>query len=382
MITGDPHAARNGQFAAESLAQFFAGKTVFLTGHTGFKGSWLALWLHRLGAEVIGYSLAPPTDPSNFVVSDVGGAMAEHIEADVRDRELVRSTIERVQPDIVFHLAAETVVRRSYRTPYETYDVNVMGTVAVLEAIRLAQLPCIAVVVTSDKCYENREQLWGYREDEPLGGSDPYSASKAATEMVVQSYQHSYFSESIDHGLVRLASARAGNVIGGGDWTEDALIPEIMAGLRDGRPISLRSPHATRPWQHVLVALSGYLRLAQALGEAKTNQHCSAWNFGPQSGDELPVRLVAEELARQWGTGDWEDGSKPEDPREAMTLKLSIEKSRSQLQWYPTWNIQQTLEMTAQWYRDFASGDGGRDICLRQIEHFEHDMSRFFVVEE
>ncbi len=332
----------------------YRGRRVFLTGHTGFKGSWLSLWLHHLGAEVTGYALAPPTDPNNFTVSGVRELLVSHREADVRDASRLQDALRRAAPDVVFHLAAQSIVRRGYEVPDETFDVNVMGTVRLLEAVRSLGRPCAVVVVTSDKCYENREQVWGYRESDAFGDHDPYGGSKGAAEVVVRSYRHSFFDPArlSEHG-VKLASARAGNVIGGGDWTTDALMVDMVRALAAGRPVEIRNPGAYRPCQHVLQALSGYLTIGAALVSSDRPDLCSGWNIGPLPGNELPVHQVVDRFLQVWGEGSWLDVSDGDGPREARTLRLCIDKALWQLGWRPRWNMHQTLEETARWYRRF-----------------------------
>lgn len=349
------------------------GKSVFVTGHTGFKGSWLTLWLAKLGARVTGFALAPPTDPSNFAVSKVAEVVEVSHESDIRDFEQLRSAIERAAPDLIIHLAAQPLVRESYREPLYTFETNVMGTVNLLEAIRTLGLGCAVVVVTSDKCYENREWDWGYRESDSMGGIDPYSASKGATELVVSSYRRSFFQPTaISRHGVSLASARAGNVIGGGDWSPDHLIVDAMSDLSTGNPIRLRNPNSVRPWQHVLDCLSGYLTLAEALLGEDRAQYCEGWNFGPGPGDAIRVSELAGLLVDGWGTGCWTDVSDPNAPHEAGVLRLSIDKSTSRLNWYPRWNVRQAAACTVEWYqRFFEDPSSSRQICEEQIARFE-----------
>jgi CDP-glucose 4,6-dehydratase len=344
-----------------------------VTGHTGFKGSWLALWLAQLGAKVTGYALAPPTEPSNFEISDVQGVLTRHHQADVRDRAALRAALEEAAPDVVLHLAAQALVRRSYRDPLETFEVNFMGTANLLEAIRELQIPCAVVVVTSDKCYENREWSWGYRESDPMGGHDPYSASKGAAELLVSSYRRSFFDPTrrADHG-VRLASARAGNVIGGGDWSPDHVVVDVVNSLRDQKPVPVRNPVAVRPWQHVLESLSGYLTLAGALVEDGRPALCDAWNFGPGIDDAVPVRELVELFVDAWGEGSWVDASDPSQPHEAGLLRLSVEKARFELGWRPRWSVEEAVAQTVAWYRRyFDEPTRLQEVCLRQIEAYQ-----------
>jgi CDP-glucose 4,6-dehydratase len=328
----------------------FAGKRVWLSGATGFKGAWLAEWLLALGAKVESYALAPDTHPSLFEQLGLGNRIDSKL-ADIRDAAAVEEAILRCEPDFVFHLAAQPLVRRSYADPLETYATNVMGTAHVLNALRKLQTPCAVVIVTTDKCYENREWVHGYREEDPLGGYDPYSSSKAAAELVTSAYRRSYFQE----GPVRIASARAGNVIGGGDWATDRIVPDCMRALQAGKPIAVRNPGATRPWQHVLEPLSGYLWLAASVASAQNNERarslCSAFNFGPNVSSNRSVRAVVEELLKN-SDGSWEDRSDPTAPHEAGKLHLSTDKAYHLLGWQPVWEFTETIEKTARWYND------------------------------
>lgn len=337
-----------------SYLQAFENRKVVITGHTGFKGSWLTIWLHRLGARVTGYSLAPPTQPSNFEVSKVRELIQNHYEADIRDGERLTAAFRQAQPDVVFHLAAQPLVRESYRSPRETFETNVMGTINVLEAVRSLERPCAVLVITSDKCYENREQVWGYRECDPMGGHDPYSASKGATELAAASYRRSFFHpEQLDKHQVQLATVRAGNVIGGGDWAADRIVTDMVKALVAGEPIRVRNPHAVRPWQHVLEPLSGYLTLAARMLETPDPHWCEAWNFGPLPGEERPVRELVETFLSCWGQGTWRDMSDPSQPHEAHTLRLSVDKAVAKLDWKPKWKLKQAVQCTAEWYRRY-----------------------------
>ena len=358
------------------LSPFFADKSVLVTGHTGFKGSWLCLWLHRMGAKVTGLSLEPPTTPNHFTDANVVSLLDSHILADIRDEKAVGRAIEESQPDLILHLAAQTIVRRGYREPLETFSTNVMGTACVLEAIRLAKRPCSVVVVTSDKCYDNREQVWGYRETDPMGEKDPYGSSKGAAELVVRSYRDSYFpvSKIAQHGI-KVASARAGNVIGGGDWTEDALIVDVIKALTIHEPVLVRNPNAFRPWNHVLQALSGYLTLSARLMTSNDPAYCSGWNIGPIPGNEIPVREVVELLLEEWGEGSWIDGSDPNAPREAGILRLSIDKALWELNWKPCWDVRESIRQTAKWYRHRQGNEGSmQEFSLSQIVEYEDAM--------
>lgn len=353
--------------------QTFQGKRVFLTGHTGFKGSWMALWLQQLGAEVTGYALEPPTDPSHFEVADVQSSLAGNYFADIRDPERINAAMKQADPDIVIHLAAQSVVRTGYEIPRETFDVNVMGTIGVLDAIRALEQPCAALMITSDKCYENVEQVWGYREHDALGEHDPYGGSKGAAEIAIRTYRHSFFSidRITDHG-VRLASARAGNVIGGGDWTSHALMVDVFRALAKDEPIQIRSPKALRPWQHVLQCLSGYLTIAAKLLDDDATEYCSGWNIGPLPGNELPVQQVVEHFIRCWGGGTYVDASDPNQLPEANILRLCIDKAIWKLGWRPCWSVYKSLEKTAEWYQAFLDEpESIRDVSLNQIRQYQ-----------
>ena len=349
------------------------GKSVFVTGHTGFKGSWLCLWLSELGASVTGYALSPPTEINNFTVSGVKDVLHDHHQADIRDEQSLTKAMKQANPDLVLHLAAQSVVREGYANPRETFDVNVMGTISVLESVRKLDKPCAVVCITSDKCYENIEQVWGYRESDPMGDHDPYGGSKGAAELAIRTYQHSYFSpEDYSHHGVKLASARAGNVIGGGDWTKDALIVDVVKALADGKPVELRNPSAYRPWQHVLQALSGYLTLSARLLSSDAPELCSGWNFGPVPGNEIPVQQVVEIFTKEWGSGKWIDASGGSNPREANILRLSIDKALWELGWKPCWSVDEVLRETANWYQHYLSSDGNmREFSLGQIRIYE-----------
>ncbi len=355
------------------FANAFAGRCVFVTGHTGFKGSWLCLWLHRLGAHVTGYALEPPTDPNHFTIARVRDVLADDYEADIRDEDRLAAAMRRARPDLVLHLAAQSVVKKSYEIPRETFDVNVMGTASVLEAVRRLDRPCAVVCVTSDKCYRNVEQVWGYRESDPFGDHDPYGGSKGAAEILIRSYRHSFFPpERLDQHGVKLASGRAGNVIGGGDFTPHALLVDVVRAVSRQRPVQLRNPGAFRPWQHVLQALSGYLTLAARLLTSDDPKFCSGWNIGPLPGSELPVREVVDLFLAEWGGGRWEDVSDPAQLHEASILRLAIDKAIWLLGWRPRWTVQQALHHTARWYRRyFDAPDTIREMSLSQIEAYE-----------
>jgi len=348
---------------------FWRGRRVFLTGHTGFKGGWLSLWLQQLGAELTGYALAPPTTPSLFEVARVGAGMRSLI-ADIRDGEALASAMRDAKPEIVIHMAAQPLVRYSYQAPVETYATNVMGTVHLLEAVRQTDSVRAVVNVTSDKCYENREWIWGYRENEPMGGHDPYSNSKGCAELVTAAYRNSYFNPARNGQRgVALASARAGNVIGGGDWADDRLIPDILRAIAAGQPAPIRNPGAVRPWQHVLEPLSGYLLLAQRLVEDGP-VHAEAWNFGPAEADARPVQWLVDGLTRAWGEGTCWQSDTTSQPHEAHCLKLDCAKAHARLGWRPRWPLARALESIVAWHRAHARRADMQTVCLRQIDEY------------
>jgi CDP-glucose 4,6-dehydratase len=347
--------------------EFWRGKRVLITGHTGFKGSWLALWLQKHGARVTGYSLPAPTVPSLFEDARVADGMTS-IHGDVRDLGALRRTIADAAPDIVFHMAAQALVLESYRAPVTTYATNVMGTVHLLEAVRTTPSIRVAINVTSDKCYENREWVWPYREDEPMGGADPYSNSKGCSELVTSAYRRSFF--GTDGSRAVIASGRAGNVIGGGDWATDRLVPDLMRAFSEGRPARIRRPRAIRPWQHVLEPLSGYVHLAERLWEAGDSL-AEGWNFGPNDAESRPVSWIVEQLAASWGEGArWETDAGPH-PHEAHYLRLDCSKARTLLGWSPRLSLETTLQWTAEWYRSRAGKGDVRALTLDQISRYE-----------
>lgn len=352
----------------------FRERPVFVTGHTGFKGSWLTLWLNHLGARVTGYSLAPPTDPSNFSTSQIEELLTRHVSGDVRDPEKIQDAMEACQPDVVFHLAAQTLVRQSYADARETWETNVLGTVNVLEAVRKLRRPCAVIIVTSDKCYENRGPERRHREGDPLGGSDPYSASKAAAEVVTESYRASFFppENAREHGI-KLASVRAGNAIGGGDWAKDRIVPDSIRALIAQRPIPVRNPRSIRPWQHVLEPLSGYLTLAGRMIESDDAALCGAWNFGPRAKDEATVQQLVQMLVEAWGEGHWEPAGEVNQPAEENLLRLSTEKAEKELGWRARWSIRETVRRTVDGYRSFQAHPkrSTRDVCMRDIVEYE-----------
>ena len=329
----------------------YHGKRVLVTGHTGFKGSWLALWLHRLGAEVHGYALPPPTTPSHFAACRLAELLATHTVSDIRDAAAVERSVRELRPDVIFHLAAQPLVRASYSDPRGTFEVNVMGTANLLEAVRRAGKPCAVVVVTSDKCYEDQGRLPGCREDDPMGGHDPYSASKGCAELVAASYRRSFFPPArLAEHEVRLATARAGNVIGGGDWAADRIIPDAVRHLLEAWPAPVRDPHAVRPWQHVLEPLAGYLALGRRLMGSDAAAFCTAWNFGPAAGADATVRELVERFCADWGGGRWEDLSAAGAPHETAVLRLCSDKAARDLGWRPRWDLAETIRRTAAWY--------------------------------
>jgi len=343
---------------------FWRGKRVLLTGHTGFKGGWLSLWLQSMGADVAGIALPPPTAPSLFNVADVGQGMSHHI-ADIRDYTSIAPLFARLQPEIVFHLAAQALVRASYQQPLDTFAINVMGTAHVLEAARHTGSVRAIVNVTTDKCYDNREWVWGYRESDPMGGHDPYSSSKGCAELVSAAYRASFLGDAD----IALATARAGNVIGGGDWAEDRLVPDILRALEQNRSVEIRNPHAIRPWQHVLEPLSGYLLLAQHL-YAHGQQDAEGWNFGPQDDDARPVQWIVERLCAAWGgnaTWSLQPGT---HPHEASFLRLDTSKARQRMQWAPRWSLAQALERVVAWHQAWRAGQDMRAVCLQHIQEY------------
>lgn len=344
--------------------KFWRGKRVFLTGHTGFKGSWLSLWLQSMGAELHGYALNPTTNPALFDEAHVAQGMKSVI-GDIRDYGSLAEALKQSRAEIVIHMAAQPLVRLSYDQPVETYATNVMGTVHLLEAIRQVGGVRAVVNVTTDKCYENKEWVWGYREDEPMGGYDPYSNSKGCSELVTSAYRRSFFQKSD----TALASARAGNVIGGGDWALDRLVPDILRAFERKEPVVIRNPYATRPWQHVLEPLSGYLTLAQKLYE-DGQSYAEGWNFGPNEDDAKPVQWIVEELVNDWGAGASWQLDCGDHPHEANYLKLDISKVKARLSWMPRWSLAKALGEITAWHQAWLAGENVQQVCLRQIEQF------------
>lgn len=347
---------------------FWQGKKVFLTGHTGFKGSWLSLWLHSMGADVKGYALPPPTQPSLFEEAKVTQKIASEI-GDIRDFEKLKASMAGFDPDLLLHMAAQPLVRLSYREPLETYDTNVMGTAKVLEAARSCPNLKAIVNVTTDKCYENKEWVWGYREDEAMGGYDPYSSSKGCAELVSSAYRRSFLK---DQGI-GLATARAGNVIGGGDWSDDRLIPDILRAFEKEQGVIVRNLKSTRPWQHVLEPLSGYLVLAQQLYNDPA-AYAEAWNFGPKDEDAKTVEWILDKMVAKWqGNASWRLDDQPQ-PHEASFLKLDISKAKSKLHWQPIWPLEHTLERIVRWHQAWLNKQDSQGLCLSEIHTYMEDM--------
>jgi len=347
----------------------FANRRVLITGHTGFKGSWLCLLLHKLGADIYGYALDPPTTPSLFEEAKIGELLTSFI-SDIRNYDNLLKVMQQVQPEIVIHMAAQPLVRESYKIPVETYAINVMGTVHLLEACRNTKSVKAIVNVTTDKCYENKEWHWGYRENEPMGGYDPYSNSKGCSELVTSSYRNSYFNPAKygDHG-VAVASARAGNVIGGGDWADDRLIPDFIRAISNGEEVQIRSPYAIRPWQHVLEPLTGYLALAAKLfTEGAT--YAQGWNFGPDDKDAKNVEWITRTICDLWGDGASFSIDTNPQPHEANYLKLDCSKAKSELGWIPKWDIETTLKSIVDWNKAYIAGKNIRKVTEEQIEKY------------
>ena len=343
-------------------ADFWSGKRVFLTGHTGFKGSWLSLWLQSLGSEVTGYALTPPTFPSLYAVADVAQGMTSII-ANILDLPKLQETMQAARPDIVIHMAAQALVRQSYAQPVETYATNVMGTVHVLESVRNTPSVKAVLVVTTDKCYENKEEMYrAYHEHEPLGGHDPYSSSKACAELVTAAYRKSF----LEQQGIAVATARAGNVIGGGDWAAGRLVPDILKAFEQNAFVQIRNPNATRPWQHVLEPLSGYLLLAEHLF-AQGPAYAEAWNFGPNEEDARPVKWLVDQLALTWGNGAAWLQDPDQHPHEANYLKLDISKAKARLGWTPSWSLQTAIQNITQWHRAWLGQEDMKKLCLYQI---------------
>lgn len=353
----------------------FKGKTVLVTGHTGFKGSWLTIWLQELGAKVVGYSLEPPTHPSIFEVTDLADTVT-HITGDVRDFQRFSQTIDHHKPEVIFHLAAQPIVLHGFDHPQDTFSVNTMGTVNLLEASRNKDFIRAIVIITTDKCYENKEWLWGYREIDPLGGSDPYSASKAMAEIASASYRNSFFTTT-----TAVATARAGNVIGGGDFSDYRLIPDTMKALMKQEPIEVRHPHSVRPWLHVLDPLCGYLMLASRL-LSEGQCYAEAWNFGPLEHKAITVRELVEKAIEHWGYGDWTDASSPNAKQEMTMLKLNWDKAANRLGWHPAYNWEQAVEETVDWFKAFEKYCNNprpismREVCVDHLNKYTQSLSK------
>jgi len=353
----------------------YRNKTVLITGHTGFKGSWLAIWLKELGADVVGYSLAPPSQPNNVEATNLREKITD-IRGDVRDLDRMMATFKRYQPEFVFHLAAQPIVRYSYDKPKMTFDTNVGGTVNVCEAVRRTSSVRVLINVTSDKCYENRERVWGYRENDPLGGHDPYSASKGCAELAFNAYLQSYFSPKAAQGrLIGAASVRAGNVIGGGDWGADRLVPDCIRALSRNQHIYIRNPHSIRPWQHVLEALGGYLLLGTRLS-ADPGRYSGAWNFGPDDDSHLTVVALTDLLLKYWGKGVWVNISADNAPHEAKLLQLNCDKAHGELNWHTILSISECIRMTTEWYQNYYRKSPCHDVSSLCVEHIHEYMDQ------
>lgn len=354
----------------KSFNNIYEGKNVLVTGHTGFKGSWLSIWLRELGANVIGYGLDPYSQQDNYVVTNLKDKIID-IRGDIRDDEKLQQVFDTYKPEIVFHLAAQPLVRLSYEIPKETYEVNVMGTLNVLECIRKSDYVKAGIMITTDKCYENKEQIWAYREIDPMGGYDPYSSSKGCAELLISSYRNSYMNPK-EYKIHKkaIASVRAGNVIGGGDWSRDRIVPDCIRALMNNEPIKIRNPHAIRPWQHVLEPLGGYLLLGSKL-YTDGEKYSSGWNFGPDNDSIIPVGEIADIIVKLWGTGKWIDLSENNltQVHEANLLSLDCTKSKSYLQWKPLFNINSAIEFTVEWYKQYDKEDV-YELCRKQIQKY------------
>jgi len=363
-----PHLGKNGN-KMDLYGGFFSGKKVLITGHTGFKGSWLSIWLHELGADVIGIGLDPYSEKDNFVLTGIGNRIKVDIRADIREGDKLKELFALYQPEIVFHLAAQPLVRLSYENPIETYQTNLMGTLNVLEAIRITESVKVGIMITTDKCYENREQIWGYRENDAMGGYDPYSSSKGCCELAIASWRRSFFNpnEYDKHGKA-IASVRAGNVIGGGDWAIDRIVPDCIRAIESNQPIAIRSPKSIRPWQHVLEPLNGYMMLAQKMWNNPT-AYSEGWNFGPYSDSVTTVWEIAQKIIYFYGKGSLKDVSDPNALHEATLLSLDITKAQLKLGWKPRMNIDQCIELLTDWYKKYTSQDV-YNLCVEEITRF------------
>jgi CDP-glucose 4,6-dehydratase len=358
----------------------YRDRVVLVTGHTGFKGAWLSIWLRRLGAHVVGYSLQPPTVPSLFESCGLAGQLRD-IRGDIRDTDQLTAVVRETRPAIVFHLAAAPLLLESYQNPIETFDVNVMGTLSVLEALRRSDHSCSTVAVSTDKCYANREWEYGYRETDRLGGHDPYSASKAAMEIALASFRKSFFASShASNRGIRLASARAGNVIGGGDWAANRIVPDAVRALHSKRALIVRYPDAIRPWQHVLEPLSGYLALGSALSRDEGERFACAWNFGPDTSRMFTVADLVDNLISAWGSGSWVTNPSPNGHHEAMMLRLSVDKASLQLGWRPVWSFEETVTRTVNWYSSYLTAPEDQtatcNLCTADISAYEAAASK------
>jgi CDP-glucose 4,6-dehydratase len=356
----------------EGFNNVYKNKTVLITGHTGFKGSWLSIWLHELGARVIGYALDPYTEKDNFVLSRLQQNIVD-IRGDIRDKNKLEEVFSKYQPEFVFHLAAQPLVRLSYDSPVDTFEINVMGTINVLEAIRKTQSTKVGIMITTDKCYENKEQLWGYRESDSLGGHDPYSSSKGAAEIAINSWRLSFMNPKNyeKHGK-SIASVRAGNVIGGGDWAKDRIIPDCIKAIENNKSIEIRSPRSLRPWQHVLEPLSGYLLLGEKMFNNPLD-YAEAWNFGPELSSIVPVWDVAQLVIKHYGAGRLIDASNSVSLHEAKILILDISKAKFRLGWVPILTIEKAIELTVEWYKCYEKGDIYK-MCVNQIQTFMNSL--------
>jgi len=352
----------------EQLKQTYRGKKVLITGHTGFKGSWLAIWLHEVGAKVTGYALDPKTERDNFVISGIGRKIND-VRGDIRNKEKIFKLFSEIKPEIVFHLAAQPLVLEGYADPVTTFETNIMGTVHVLEAIRQTESVRAGIIITSDKVYENKEWIWPYRENDRLGGYDPYSSSKGATEIIVNAYRNSFFNrEDYNQPQKSVTTVRAGNVIGGGDWSENRIIPDVIRALEKNQIVPIRNPKAIRPWQHVLEPLGGYLLLGTKM-LTKPKTFSGAWNFGPEPGNTTTVEELVKLCIKNYGKGKWKDVSDPETLHEARLLSLDISKAKYKLDWHPVWNIVETVEKTMEWYNQYSKKNV-YDLCIGQINQY------------
>lgn len=352
---------------------FWKGKNVFLTGHTGFKGSWLSIWLQSMGAKVTGYSLNPPTEPSLFNLCGIDRLIEKSIVGDIRNYEFLKESLSLAVPEIVIHMAAQPLVRASYKDPIETYETNVMGSVYLFEAIKKCPTVRAVLNVTTDKCYDNKEWVWGYRENEPLGGFDPYSSSKACSELVTSAFRNSFFPKELySEHRVAIASARAGNVIGGGDWAKDRLIPDILNSIIKNEKIIIRNPNSIRPWQHVLEPLSGYLLLCQNLYE-KGALYADSWNFGPNDADAKPVEWIVNKISEKWDDYNLKhEVDRANHPHEAHYLKLDCSKAKQLLKWFPRWSLEIALDKIAEWTKAYQNASNMYELCCNQIMEYQN----------